>query len=474
MKAEFTSSTLIKIVNHKHLRKLLVKKFDDYIYKSMVNGDSEDLKEVQIKRYQFLSAMLRCMVRNIDKDYVSSDIVKKIVQVFVENNLIREDQSYMHAIEKFREKYGEYPPTFIVVSPTQKCNLNCIGCYANSTAQAAATIPYHYVDRVIDEAHDLFGCRFITISGGEPFMYKSDGKTMLDIYKKYEDMLFLVYTNGTIINEQIAQHLAETANVTPAISIEGFEKETDERRGRGTFIKILKALERLRKVGVPFGISVTATSKNVDLLLTDEFYDFYFQEQGASYMWQFQLMPIGRGKDELDLMVTPENRFQLYRKWEKLLSEKRYCLADFWNSGVLARGCIAYGRSGGYAYIDWHGNVTPCVFIPYYVDNIYDLYKNGKTLSDALFSDFMINGRKWQKEYGLNDWKKPHNWLMPCSIRDHYEIFRNSILPKNVKPEDDKAEEALESEEYLNVMKNYDNELQGLTEKVWENEYLHV
>jgi len=77
MKAEFTSSTLIKIVNHKHLRKLLVKKFDDYIYKSMVNGDTEDLKEVQIKRCQFLSAMLRCMVRNIDKGYVSSDIVKR-------------------------------------------------------------------------------------------------------------------------------------------------------------------------------------------------------------------------------------------------------------------------------------------------------------------------------------------------------------------------------------------------------------
>ena len=29
-------------------------------------------------------------------------------------------------------------------------------------------------------------------------------------------------------------------------------------------------------------------------------------------------------KDELDLMVSPEKRVQLYRKWEKLLSEKKY------------------------------------------------------------------------------------------------------------------------------------------------------
>jgi hypothetical protein len=225
---------------------------------------------------------------------------------------------------------------------------------------------------------------------------------------------------------------------------------------------------------VPFGISVTSTSKNVELLLSDEFYDYYFQQLGACYMWQFQLMPQGRAKDEMDLMVVPERRLQLFRKWEELLENKRYCLADFWNSGVLARGCIAYGRSGGYFYVDWHGNVTPCVFIPYYVDNIYDLYSNDKTLVDALFSDFMKNGRKWQREYGLDNCSRPHNWLMPCSIRDHYEIFRHSALLGNAKPEDDKAKEALESDEYFEIMKNYDDRLKNLTEKIWQNEYLSV
>ena len=474
MEPEVISSTLKKMVNHKHLGKLLAKKVDNYIYKSIVNDGSEDLREVQIKRYQFLSAMLHCVNRSISRGYVSSKIIEKIVDVLVQNNLIREDQSYNQAVERFEEKYGELPPTFIVFSPTQKCNLRCIGCYAASGTDTSATVPYPFVDRVISEVHDLFGGRFITISGGEPFMYKSEGKTLLDIYKKYNDMLFLVYTNGTVINEEVAQRLAETANVTPSISVEGFEKETDERRGAGTFKKILRAFEHLRRVGIPFGISVTATSKNIDVLLGDEFYDFYFKEQGACYMWEFQLMPIGRGKDELDLMVNPERRLQLYRKWEKLLSKKRYCLADFWNSGVLARGCIAYGRSGGYAYVDWHGNVTPCAFIPYYVDNIYELYKNGKTLADAMFSDFMKNGRKWQREYGLDNWKKPKNWLMPCSIRDHYEIFRNSVLPKEAKPEDEKAKEALESDEYFEVLKHYDKELEVLTEKIWKNEFLKV
>ena len=474
MKTEVISPTLIKMVNHKHLRKLLAKKIDDYLYKSVVNDDSEDLQQVRLKRYQFLSAILHCVIRNIDKGYVSKEITEKIIDVLVQNNLIAEDQSYNRAIKKFEEKYGELPPSFIVFSPTQKCNLNCIGCYASSTSNTVATIPYPIVDRVVGEVHDSFGSRFITISGGEPFMYKSEGKTLLDIFQKYNDMFFLVYTNGTVINEEVTQRLAKSANATPAISVEGYEKQTDQRRGPGTYKKILKTFERLRQASVPFGISVTATSKNVDILLTDKFYDFYFKEQGACYMWQFQLMPIGRGKDEIDLMVNPDKRVLLYRKWEKLLSEKKYCLADFWNSGVLSRGCIAYGRSGGYFYIDWHGNLTPCAFIPYYVDNIYDLYNNGKTLSDALFSDFMKNGRKWQRNYGLDNRKKPDNWLMPCSIRDHYEIFRNSVLTKNAKPEDEKAREALESEEYFEVLKKYDEELEDLTEKIWETEYLNV
>jgi MoaA/NifB/PqqE/SkfB family radical SAM enzyme len=474
MKPEVVLATLTRMVNYKLTRKLLTKKVDNYICKSIVSDDSEDLQQVQLKRYQYLSAMLHCVVRNVDKGYISKEFVKKIINVLVQNNLIGEDQSCNRTVKKFEEKYGEPPPSFIVLSPTQICNLKCIGCYASSAANTSAMIPYHYVDRIVSEVHDSWGSRFITISGGEPFMYKSEGKTLLDIYQKYNDMFFLSYTNGTAINEEVAQRLAKLANITPAISVEGFEEETDNRRGAGTHKKILNAFECLRQAGVPFGISVTATSKNVDTLLSDEFYDFYFQEQGACYMWQFQLMPIGRGKDELDLMVKPEQRIQLFRKWEKLLSEKKYCLADFWNSGMLTRGCIAYGRSGGYLYIDWHGNVTPCAFIPYYVDTIYDLYNNGKTLANALFSDFMKNGRKWQKEYGLDNWKTPKNWLMPCSIRDHYEIFRNSVLTDNAEPEDEKAREALESDEYFEVLKKYDDKLKQLTRKIWETEYLNV
>ncbi|MFP4019484.1 MAG: radical SAM/SPASM domain-containing protein [Bacteroidales bacterium] len=471
MKNFIFTNVLRELVNNKVSRNYLINKLDKYMYDSIVTNNDKNLKEVQEKKYHFMDSMLKSAVRNVEKGYFSKNVFKNLVNVLVENSFLNR-QKYSEKLEEFKEEHGIYPPNFIVLSPTQTCNLNCTGCYASSNAKTLPTLPYHIVDKIVDEVRNKFHSRFITISGGEPFMYKSEGKTLLDIFEKYDDIFFLVYTNGTLINKEIADRLGKTGNVTPAISVEGYEQETDQRRGKGTHKKILNAFENLRNAGVPFGISVTATSKNADLLLEDKFYDHYFNEQGATYMWQFQLMPIGRSNQAFDLMVSPEKRVELYKKWEHLITEKKYCVADFWNSGVLVNGCIAYGRKNGYFYIDWNGNITPCVFVPYYVDNIYDLYKNGKSLVDALFSDFMKKGRQWIHDYGEGHPHNPENWLMPCSIRDHYANFRKNILTENAKGESKEAEEALKDDNYYKKLVEYDNKLEDLTEDLWEEKYL--
>jgi MoaA/NifB/PqqE/SkfB family radical SAM enzyme len=471
MKDFIFSNVLRELANNKVSRNYLLKKLDSYLYNSIVEKNEENLREVQEKKYQFMNSMLRSAVTNVEKGYFSKNVFKKLIHVLVENSFLNK-QKYSENLENFKNQYGEYPPNFIVLSPTQACNLNCTGCYASSDPHTSSKLPFHIVDQILYEVRNKFHSRFVTISGGEPFMYKSEGKTLLDLFEKYDDVFFLVYSNGTLITPEVAERLGKAGNVTPAISVEGFEKETDERRGKGTFRKILKSFENLRKAGVPIGISVTATYQNTDILLNDEFYDYFFDKQGVTYMWQFQLMPIGRSTHAFDLMVPPEKRVELYRKWEYLISEKKYCVADFWNSGVLVNGCIAYGRRGGYFYIDWNGNIMPCVFVPYYVDNIYDLYDKGKTLVDALFSNFMKNGRKWIRKYGQGHPKNPENWLMPCSIRDHYDNFRRNILPYHAKGENEEAEESLKDEEYYRRLVQYDKKLENLTQDIWEQEYM--
>ncbi|HMN15564.1 MAG TPA: radical SAM protein, partial [Bellilinea sp.] len=82
-------------------------------------------------------------------------------------------------------------------------------------------------DRIITEAKTLWGVRFFVISGGEPMAYRSDGKDLLDMVEKHDDCFFMMYTNGTLINEKATERLARIGNLTPAFSLEGWRERTD-------------------------------------------------------------------------------------------------------------------------------------------------------------------------------------------------------------------------------------------------------
>ena len=473
VKQSIFKESVNQVISNKFLRGIAAKQLDKYLYKSLMELGQQHLEQEKLDQYYFTSSIVERVKTNLDKGYIKPRVMKKMAQVFVGDAYQPDRRKRLNPVkEAYKEKYGDYPPQFLVLSPGKGCNLHCTGCYASADSAVAEKLDFETSRRIIREAHDIFGSRFITISGGEPFMYSSNGKHLIDLFEEFNDMFFLVYTNGTLITEGLANRLAELGNVTPAISVEGWEEQTDQRRGKGVYQRIMRAMSHLRNAGVPFGISLTATSQNAEVLLQDEFYDHFFNELGVTYMWQFQLMPIGRGKDVTDLMVTPEQRVKLYKQWAHLLEDKHYPVADFWNSSSLSGGCIAYGRWNGYFYIDWNGNIMPCVFVPYYVDNVKDIFSQGKTLADALQSKMFQNGRKWQKDYGFENPDHRGNILMPCSIRDHYKNFKYNILTPDVKGEDEEAEAVLHDPEYEKMLIEFDEKLQRLTEGIFHEKYL--
>ncbi len=444
------AGTINQAISNKVVRKLAVNKLDKKIYESILNDNSLLFHEEKIDRYYFVSSVVRQVSKCLDRNFISKDVARRMVEVFMSDSFKVNREAHLTDVKlDYEKKYGEYPPKFLVLSPEKACNLECLGCYASCSPGKGTHLDFDLSRRIVQEAHDILGSRFITISGGEPLMYRSKDKTVMDIFEEFNDMFFLIYTNGTLITKKIAEKLAKSGNVVPLISVEGYEHETDERRGKGVHKKIREALANLREAGVPFGISVTATAKNYEILLTDDFYKYYFEEMGATHMWQFQLMPIGKAKDMMDLMITPKQRVGLYKKWEYVTRTLRYPLADFWNSASLCTGCIAYGRWNGYFYIDFEGNIAPCVFVPYYVDKIQNIYAKGETLADAIQSQLFKNGRKWQKDMGFAQTDHHGEYLlMPCSIRDNYKNFRKNILIPNAKGIDSQASEALNDEEY--------------------------
>jgi MoaA/NifB/PqqE/SkfB family radical SAM enzyme len=325
---------------------------------------------------------------------------------------------------------------------------------------------------VIREKTADWSSHFTVISGGEPLLYRSEGKNLFDVFWENHDNYFLMFTNATLISKEVAKAMGQVGNVTAAISVEGFQKETDGRRGQGVFRKIMRAMENLQASGVPFGISVMATRENAELVLSEAFINFYFEELGAMYGWIFQYMPIGRNHT-LDLMVTPQQRRWMLEQEVKLIEDKRILFIDFWNGGPLFEGCMAAGRPGGHLHVDWNGNITPCVFFPYSVDNLYGLYRRDLTITSALESDFFRSIRSWQDSYAYK--RRPEemqNLFMPCAIWDHFDVACRAIENCGARPMDESAAASIRDQDYREKMLTYGRELAELLDPIWEREAL--
>lgn len=475
-KVRLTAAFLERLLLSDRLRPVLVKDLERRV---LLRRDQDWAIKVPAQARQdqadLTLALLYSAERALERGLIARPVVRRLVRSFLVALVLREDESAAAASRAFSERHpGQLPPTLIVVSPTRACNLHCTGCYAAAAANGEH-LSAEMFGRIIADAKALWGLRFFTISGGEPLMWRADGRDLLDVAAEHPDCFFHVYTNGTLIDTTVAERMRAAGNLTPAISVEGLEGATDARRGRGTFRRILAAMERLRAAGVPFGVSFTATRWNAEAILSDEVVDFFFERQGASYGWIFQYMPIGRAAS-LELMVTPEQRLAMWRRTWHLIRERRLFLADFWNCGTATNGCIAAGQHGGagYFYIDWNGNVMPCVFVPYAAANLNDIYDRGGTLDEVYDLPYFRALRDWQREYALGK-ESPQdcgNLLRPCSLRDHYQVGRRLIDTYRPAPEDQNAAEALVDPAYAEGMTVYDRQLAAVFDPIWERDYV--
>ncbi|MFC1617996.1 radical SAM/SPASM domain-containing protein [Patescibacteria group bacterium] len=378
----------------KQLRKKMVKHFDK---------NPEGLNERELRWKKSFTLKMLDVYLDISKD-MSPNVRYSMVNNLANNAILKGRVGR----DDFEEKEGFRPPSLGVMSPTMRCNLTCTGCYAfeyNKTK--TGDLSYETMDRVCKELKS-FGAYFVVITGGEPWIRKQD---LLKLFKEHNDMYFITYTNGTLIDEATAKEIEKLGNVTPCISVEGYEKDTDMRRGEGVAGRSYRAMKYLKDNGVPFAISVTMTSNNAELVTSQEFYDFYI-DKGCAFAWYFQYMPMGK-KPDVDLMVTPAQRTMARRRAiEQRESDMPFLVADFWNDGVLTDGCIAAGR--GYFHISGSGAIEPCVFAQFHVDNI-----NDTTIREALKSEFFQTYRKAAEDVD--------DKFRPCGVIDHPENLRKAV-----------------------------------------------
>lgn len=372
---------------------------------------------------------------------------KKCLNKFFTNFLANAVWYGMPKRAQYLEKENTKVPFVLLISPSMRCNLRCAGCYA-ANYDKKDDLTFEEVDRIVGEAREL-GIYYIVVLGGEPFF----NEYMLDIYEKYDDILFTPFTNGTLFDEKLADRIAGLGNIMPMFSLEGFEKETDARRGKGTFNKVMNGMDLLRERGVLFGVSSATGRFNMDTVSSDEFIDMLIKK-GSKMSWYFIFMPVG-DSPSIDLMLKPEQRIELGRRARHIRTEKPYFTIDFFNDAPYVGGCIA-GKY--YCHINSKGDVEPCIFAHFACDNV----KN-KSLIDVFRSPFFKELRARQP---YND-----NLLMPCMMIDNPNVIREVVEKSGANPTDSGAKMMISDREYMTSLDNLAAEFKPYAEEAWKKDF---
>jgi MoaA/NifB/PqqE/SkfB family radical SAM enzyme len=345
-------------------------------------------------------------------------------------------------IRKAQEKYGVHVPPVMLFDLTERCNLRCKGCWAAEFPRE--DLDFATLDRILTEAEGL-GMRFLVVSGGEPTVRKND---LLDLAKKHSKDIFHVYTNGTLIDKEFARKVAEVGNIAFAISIDGLEENTNLRRGKGVFRKVMEAMDNLWEAGAAFGFSTTYTRQNTEEIASDAFIDLMI-EKGCLWGWLFTYIPTG-GAPDLQYMATPEQRGFMYQTLQRWRREKPIFVIDFWNDGNLVGGCIAGGRS--YFHINAAGDVEPCAFVHYANVNI-----KKTTLVEALKSPLFM---AYQANQPFNS-----NHLRPCPIIDNPQKLEKIVNETGAYPT---QRNGISVSQLCQPLYGYAQEWGAVADQLWE------
>lgn len=272
---------------------------------------------------------------------------------------------------EIRQKYsqrGQNIPVFLIASITSSCNLHCTGCYSRANNACNDEKPSNQLiaeewENIFKQAREM-GINFIVLAGGEPMMRQD----VITQAARYPEILFPIFTNGTLLNDDYLKLLDENRNLVPILSIEGDEKVTDSRRGNGVYRQLMDSMNVMKKKNIIFGASLTFTKGNLTNLLSKEYVD-QLHDLGCKVIFYIEYVPMS--KNTIGLAPGDAEREWLSKKLDSLRQKYPDILfMSFPGDEKESGGCLAAGR--GFFHINSHGGAEPCPASPYSDINVRD------------------------------------------------------------------------------------------------------
>jgi len=189
---------------------------------------------------------------------------------------------------------------FLWIELTNKCNLKCIHCYADSSPfnELETKIDYSYWKKIINDAYKL-GCRKIQFIGGEPTIYPYLNNLIEDVNNMGFEYIE-VYTNGTIISDDHLKTFVKN-NVKLAFSVYGHTENIHEQitKSKNSYKKTMNNISKAINANLKVRVSIIEMESNKPYI--DQTIDFIKSNFNVNEVGVDKVREVGRGhKNSID------------------------------------------------------------------------------------------------------------------------------------------------------------------------------
>lgn len=240
---------------------------------------------------------------------------------------------------------------------TNKCNLKCKHCFVDRS-KGPKDIPLDIFEKVLGELK-RYGVNHVALTGGEPFLHE-----------KFEDILtiiagegftFQIVSNGFLFEDNL--HLIKKFKknlIRMCFSVDGATSEThDFIRGKGSFERVVKAIDLCNQFGIQVTIQFTVNKKNFDEF---EKIIFFALEKKVNHLYIHDLLPPLKNSNKIleDLIINSKQRAYLARQvraLQKCTNRRIEGTASLYNASKIS---LCYPFNFNSVSIDFDGNLIVC------------------------------------------------------------------------------------------------------------------
>ena len=249
--------------------------------------------------------MVNNLIKSIFRDVLGISLKNPANAAFFAKTAMAQKKAA--SIRQKNEEQGLHVPPVIILSVTNKCNLHCVGCYSRLVPRKQKPeLSAASLTSILQQASEL-GVSIVLIVGGEPLTRQD----IFDVTKNFPDMIFYLFTNGTLIDDTALWQFKGQRHVIPILSMEGHENITDLRRGVGVYDRLMEDMTKLHERDIFFGTSFTVTQSSYETI-TDESFVRSMREHGCKAFIYVEYNPVMKGTE--DWVITDAQRNEILAK----------------------------------------------------------------------------------------------------------------------------------------------------------------